>query len=149
MSKQNPLKEAIQSYLDERARTDELFARSYAKKNKNIDECFAYIMGEALKNSIAVASGVEGCAMDNDVVYGMAVHYYDEDDIKVNKLPSNVRTSASTTTPVKPVKLAEEDEKRAREEAVKRLTEEQYALLKKKPSRSKKEVAEVQQMSLF
>lgn len=106
-------------------------------------------MGEALKESSPVVPGVEGCGMDNDVVYGMAVHYYDEDDIKVNKLPSNVRASASTTTPVKPVKLTEEDEKRAHEEAIKRLTEEQYALLKKKPSRSKKEVTEVQQMSLF
>ena len=147
MSKQESIKDAIKSYLDERARTDELFARSYAKKNKSIDECFAYIMGEALKNSIAIASGAKGCAMDNDVVYGMAVHYYDEDDIKVNKLPSNVR--ASTTTPAKPVKLTEEDEKKAREEAIKRLTEEQHALLRKKPTRAKKEVIEVQQMSLF
>lgn len=147
MSKQNPLKEAIQSYLDERAKVDKLFAVAYKKKNKNIDECFAYIMGEAFKESSPVGSGVKGCGMDNDVVYGMAVHYYDEDDIKVNKLPSNVR--ASTTTPAKPVKLTEEDEKKAREEAIKRLTEEQYALLKKKPSRSKKEVTEVQQMSLF
>ena len=128
---------------------DELFAVAYKKKNKNIDECFAYIMGEALKESSPVVPGVEGCGMDNDVVYGMAVHYYDEDDIKVNKLPSNVRASASTTTPAKPVKLTEEDEKQAREEAIKRLTEEQYILLKKKPSRSKKEVTEVQQMSLF
>lgn len=149
MSKQESIKDAIKSYLDERARTDELFARSYAKKNKSIDECFAYIMGEVLKNSINIASGVKGCMMDNDVVYGMAVHYYDEDDIKVNKLPSNVRASASTTTPVKPVKLTEEDEKKAREEAIKRLTEEQYALLKKKPSKAKKESPEVQQMSFF
>lgn len=149
MSKQNPLKEAIQSYLDERAKVDELFAVAYKKKNKNIDECFAYIMGEALKESSPVVPGVEGCGMDNDVVYGMAVHYYDEDDIKVNKLPSNVRASASTTTPAKPVKLTEEDEKKAREEAIKRLTEEQHALLRKKPTRAKKEVIEVQQMSLF
>ena len=149
MSKQNPLKEAIQSYLDERAKVDELFAVAYKKKNKNIDECFAYIMGEALKESSPVVPGVEGCGMDNDVVYGMAVHYYDEDDIKVNKLPSNVRASASTTTPAKPVKLTEEDEKKAREEAIKRLTEEQHALLRKKPTRAKKEVTEVQQMSLF
>ena len=91
--------------------------------------------------------------MDNDVVYGMAVHYYDEDNIKINKLPANVKASASVTSnnasASKLVKLTEEDEKRAREEAVKRLTEEQYALLRKKPSRSKKEVTEVQQMSLF
>ena len=140
MSKQNPLKEAIQSYLDERAKTDELFAVAYKKKNKSIDECCTYIMGEAQKRGNAVC-------MSDEEVFGLAVHYYDEDDIKVNKLPSNVR--ASTTTPAKPVKLTEEDEKKAREEAIKRLTEEQHALLRKKPTRAKKEVIEVQQMSLF
>jgi len=142
MSKQNPLKEAIQSYLDERAKTDELFAVAYKKKNKSIDECCTYIMGEAKKRGNAVC-------MSDEEVFGLAVHYYDEDDIKVNKLPSNVRASASTTTPAKSVKLTEEDEKKAREEAIKRLTEEQHALLRKKPTRAKKEVIEVQQMSLF
>lgn len=142
MSKQNPLKEAIQSYLDERAKADELFAVAYKKKNKSIDECCTYIMGEAKKRGNAVC-------MSDEEVFGLAVHYYDEDDIKVNKLPSNVRASASTTTPAKPVKLTEEDEKKAREEAIKRLTEEQHALLRKRPTRAKKEVIEVQQMSLF
>lgn len=142
MSRQNPLKEAIQSYLDERAKADELFAVAYKKKNKSIDECCTYIMGEAKKRGNAVC-------MSDEEVFGLAVHYYDEDDIKVNKLPSNVRASASTTTPAKSVKLTEEDEKKAREEAIKRLTEEQHALLRKKPTRAKKEVIEVQQMSLF
>ena len=126
MSKQNPLKEAIHSYLDERAK---------------VDECCTYIMGEAKKRGNAVC-------MSDDEVFGLAVHYYDEDNIKINKLPANVKASASVPE-TKPVKLTEEDEKRAREEAIKRLTEEQYALLKKKPSRSKKEVTEVKQMSLF
>ena len=142
MSKQDPLKEAIQSYLDERAKADELFAVAYKKKNKSIDECCTYIMGEAKKRGNAVC-------MSDEEVFGLAVHYYDEDDIKVNKLPSNVRASASTTKPAKSVKLTEEDEKKAREEAIKRLTEEQHALLRKKPTRAKKEVIEVQQMSLF
>lgn len=142
MSKQNPLKEAIQSYLDERAKADELFAVAYKKKKKSIDECCTYIMGEAKKRGNAVC-------MSDEEVFGLAVHYYDEDDIKVNKPPSNVRASASTTTSAKPVKLTEEDEKKAREEAIKRLTEEQHALLRKRPTRTKKEVIEVQQMSLF
>lgn len=140
MSKQNPLKEAVQSYLDERAKADELFAVAYKKKNKSIDECCTYIMGEAKKRGNAVC-------MSDDEVFGLAVHYYDEDNIKINKLPASVKASASPET--KPVKLTEEDERRAREEAIKRLAEEQYVLLKKKPSRSKKEVTEVQQMSLF
>lgn len=133
-------KEAIKSCLDERARTDELFAKSYAKENKNLDECCSYIMGEARKRGNAVA-------MSDTEVFGLAVHYYDEDDIKVNKLPPAARAVASTSP--QPAKLTEEDIQRAREEAIKRLTEEQYVLLKKKSSRGKKEATEVQQMSLF
>lgn len=133
-------KEAIRSYLDGRAGTDELFAKSYAKENKNLDECCSYIMGEANKRGNAVA-------MTDEEVFGMAVHYYDEDDIKISKLPAGTRTTTSTS--LEPVKLTEEDEKTAREAAIKRLAEEQYALLKKKPSRAKNESTEVQQMSLF
>ena len=133
-------KEAIKSYLDERAGTDELFAKSYAKENKNLDECCSYIMGEARKRGKAVA-------MSDTEVFGLAEHYYDEDDIKVNKLPAAARAVASASS--QSVKLTEEDKKKAREEAIKRLTEEQYVLLKKKPLRGKKEAMEVQQMSLF
>ena len=133
-------KEAIKSYLDERAGTDELFAKYYAKENKNLDECCSYIMGEARKRGNAVA-------MSDTEVFGLAVHYYDEDDIKVNKLPAAARAVASASS--QSVKLTEEDKKKAREEAIKRLTEEQYVLLKKKPLRGKKEAMEVQQMSLF
>jgi hypothetical protein len=32
-------KQTIKAYLDERAKTDELFAVSYAKENKNLDDC--------------------------------------------------------------------------------------------------------------
>ena len=88
MEKQNSFKQTIQSYLDNRAKSDELFAIAYRKENKNIDECLAYIMGEALKESSTISSGVKGCGMDNDIVFGMAVHYYDEDDIKVSKQPA-------------------------------------------------------------
>ena len=132
--------EAIKGYLDERARTDELFAKSYAKENKNLDECCAYIMGEAKKRGNAVA-------MTDNEVFGMAVHYYDEDEIKVDKLPAGTRAVASVSS--KPVQLTEEDKQKAREEAIRRLFKEQYALLKKKTPRGKKETTEVQQMSLF
>lgn len=129
----------IKSYLDERAKTDELFTVKYANPKKNIDECFDYIIGEAKKRGNAVC-------MTDDEVFGLAVHYYDEDNIKIDKLPTGCRTSVS---PAK-VELTEEEKKTAREAALKRLADEQYALLKKRPSRAKKEVpTEVQQMSLF
>lgn len=109
MKAPNDFKQAIQSYLDERVKTDELFAKSYAKKNKSIDECYAYIMGEAIRNSANLASNVKGCMMENDVVYGMAVHYYDEDDIKINKLSANVKASVSASAS-KPHKIKEDKE---------------------------------------
>lgn len=141
MEKQDSFKKAIQAYLDNRAKTDELFAKSYVKVGKTLDECCNYILGEAKKQGNAVA-------MSDEEVYGMAVHYYDEDDIKINKLSANAR--ASVSAPVsKVVELSEEDKEKARQEAIKRLAEEQHALLRKKPARAKKEVTEVQQMSLF
>lgn len=102
----NPVKQAIKSYLDNRAKTDELFAVSYAKTNKNIDECFNYVVGEAKKQGNAVY-------LPDDVVFGWAVHYYDEDDIKINRLPANTRVSAKAS-----VELTEEDKEKARDLAV-------------------------------
>ncbi len=81
-------------------------------------------MGEAKKRGNAVC-------MSDEEVFGLVIHYYDEDDIKVNKISANVKTSVSTPV-AKPIKLTEEDKKKAREAAIKRLTEEQYALLRKK-----------------
>lgn len=131
-------KTKIKNYLDERAKNDELFARAYAKPNKNIDECYKYILGEARKKGTEVG-------MSHEEVYGLAVHYYDEDNIKINPVYGCYSVGTSST---REVELTTEDEKAAREAAINRLAEEQYSLLKKRPQRTKKE-ADVQQMSLF
>ena len=70
--------EAIETYLKKLADTDELFARTFAKKNKNLRGCCNYIMSEAQK----AAKGGRCVALSDDEVYNLAVHYYDEDDIK-------------------------------------------------------------------
>ena len=46
-------KATIQAYLEERARTDELFAVSYAKEYKDIDNCITYIL---TRSSVADAT---------------------------------------------------------------------------------------------
>lgn len=136
-------KTKIKNYLDERAKNDELFAKAYAKTNKSIDECYKYILGEARKKGTAVG-------MSHEEVYGLAVHYYDEDDIRVNPVSGYVQASASDDDETKEVKLTAEEEKQAREEAIHRLAEEQYRKMKKRPQRARKEENEsVQQMSLF
>ena len=70
----------IQAYLDNRAKTDSLFAETYKKANKSIKECCKYIYSKARE----LAKGSNSVGIDDATVYGWAVHYYDEDDIKVD-----------------------------------------------------------------
>ena len=126
----------IADYLKQRAEEDTLFAPKFANPNKSIDECCRYILGAARKRGTAVA-------MSDSEVFGLAVHYYDEKDIKIEKVSAGCSVSSSQK-----VKLTEEEKKIAREVAIKRLAEEQYQLLKKKPAKKKADT-NVQQMSLF
>lgn len=61
-------KRTIQVYLAQRAMEDELFAVTYKKANKNINDCCTYILNEVRK------SGCNG--FTDGEVYSMAVHYY-------------------------------------------------------------------------
>lgn len=70
-------KTAIQNHLNGLAANDELFAETLKKPKKNIDECITYIFNQVQK------SGYNG--FEDDEIFGMAIHYYDEDDIKVGK----------------------------------------------------------------
>ena len=126
----NTVKEAIKNYLDERAKTDELFATAYAKPNKNIDECFNYIVGEAKKQGNAVY-------LSDDVVFGWAVHYYDEDDIKINKLPANTKVSTTAN-----IELSEEDKEKARKHAIKSFEKQCVAEMKAAEEAKAKKEAE-------
>lgn len=98
MKSTNNFNETIKAYLDQRAQEDELFAVSYAKESKNIKDCCSYITSQAKKQAS------NGCAaISDDVVFGWAVHYYDEDNIKVEKT-SNMRVSVNNSAPKKEVK---------------------------------------------
>lgn len=105
MKTTNHFKNTIQKYLEDRAKSDELFAASYAKPNKNIDECCNYILQEVQK------SGCNG--FSDDEIFGMAVHYYDEDDIK-NVKPVNAKVVVNHT-----IEFTEEDKRKAKEAALK------------------------------
>ena len=77
---------AIKTYLDGVAEKDELFAKSYKKPNKSIKECCTFLMNEAKK---AAKNGCFACK--DEEVYGLAMHYYDEDDIEVGEAPANAK----------------------------------------------------------
>lgn len=87
-------KKVIREYLEQRAKQDTLFAVTYAKPNKTIDGCCNYILKEARKRGNAVC-------MRDDEVFGLAVHYYDEDNIKdVKPVSATVTTSAPASAPI-------------------------------------------------
>ncbi len=77
MKASDGFKTAIENYLKEMAATDELFAETLKKPAKNINDCINYIFTTVQKSGINGYSDAE--------VFGMAVHYYDEDDIKPGK----------------------------------------------------------------
>ncbi|MDO4172159.1 MAG: PcfK-like family protein [Prevotellaceae bacterium] len=135
-------KQAIKAYLDERAKTDELFAVSYAKVNKNLNDCVTFILNQA--KAIAQEGG---CGMTDDEVYSLATHYYDEDNIEVGKA-INCGVIVNHR-----VELSEQEKAEAREKALKAYQAEELRKIQQHSSRPKptpKAVKqEVSQPSLF
>jgi len=107
MKTSNAFKETIKNYLDKRASEDELFAVTYKKETKNLDECCNYVMKCAKDGACNGYSDEE--------VFGWAVHYYDEDDIKDIK-PVSGKAIVNHT-----VELTEEDKAEAKAEAMKQV----------------------------
>lgn len=99
------IKEEIKKYLDNRAKEDALFAERYAKEHKSIDECVEYVISCAYEKGAG-----KNIAVSRDEVFGWAVHYYDEDDVKIKK----IGTSATTS---KNVELTEEEKQELKKEA--------------------------------
>ncbi len=129
-------KAAIQNYLEYRAMTDDLFAPRYANPAKNIDDCITYILNEVQK------SGMNG--FDDDEIYSMAMHYYDEDDIEIGK-PISCKVMVNHH-----VELTEEEKQNARRKAIEQY---QQMELNKLQSRAKQKSSAPQttnvQPSLF
>lgn len=123
-------KQTIQTYLENRASTDELFAVQYADPKKNIDDCTTYILNQVR------ASGCNGFA--DEEIYAMALHYYDEPDIEVGK-SVNCRVVVNHT-----IELTEEEKTQARRDAMKRAESEAYAKLTQRKTSPKKQTDTLQ-----
>ncbi len=109
MKATDPFKETIKNYLANLSKSDSLLTETLKKPKKNIDDCVTYILTEVKK------SGKNGFA--DDEIFGMALHYYDEDSIVVGKsissqvvvnhsLPPTPKAKVST-----PPKKSESDKK--------------------------------------
>lgn len=128
-------KRTIQAYLAQRAMEDELFAVTYKKANKNINDCCTYILNEVRK------SGCNG--FTDGEVYSMAVHYYDEDNIEIGK-PINARVMVNHT-----VELTPEEKDEARKQAIQRVQNETYTRMAQRKPNTKKESNNGQMTLIF
>ena len=119
-------RQTIKAYLDERAQNDELFAVSYAKENKNMDDCVTFILNQVKRSKCM--------GLTDEEVYSLAVHFFDEDDIEIgNSIACNVIVNHT-------VELTEEEKAKARQEALKEYQAEQLRKMQKRrhPKRNPK-----------
>jgi len=128
-------KRTIQAYLSQRAAEDILFAGTYKKVGKNIDDCCTYILNQVQK------SGCNG--FTDGEVYSMAIHYYDEDNIEIGK-PINARVTVNHT-----VELTPEEKDEARKQAIQRVQNETYTRMAQRKPATKKESNNGQMTLIF
>lgn len=107
----------IKAYLDKRAAEDELFAKSYAKEKKSIKECCNYIISEVKKSG--------RCGFADDEIFGMAVHYYDEDDL------GTIPTANAKVVVNHEIQLTEEEKAAAKARALARFEEDEKRRLER------------------
>ena len=139
MKASDSFKRTIGDYLTVRANTDEQFAKSFAKPGKSVDECCNFIL-----NTVK-ASGSNG--FEDDEIYGIAVHYYDEDNLDPKYLKAvggeAVVNHRVTLSDKDKEELAEKARKDYYDECLRRQREQMQP--KKKPAKQQ----EAQQLSLF
>src|SRR5690606_23071314 len=83
MKSTDNFKKVIQEHIDSAAKRDPEFAEKVKNPKKNIDDCITYILNTVKK------SGCNG--FEDQEIFGMAVHYYDEENIKPgNKITGQV-----------------------------------------------------------
>lgn len=111
-------KKTIQDYLDNRAKSDTVFAVAYGNSEKSIDECINYIFKKVLET---------GCnGFENDEIFGFALHYYDEIDLTIDK-DYSMRVIVNHI-----VELTDEEKAEAKEKAVREIINEEKNKLKSK-----------------
>lgn len=128
----------ISEYLNLRAATDPLFAPQLKKPHKNIEDCITYILKQVQQ------SGCNG--FEDDEIYSMAVHYYDEDNLEVgSRVACHVVVNHT-------IVLSEEEKAEARKQAIQQYQAQELRRLqepKRVKSKTSTESEQAQQASLF
>ena len=128
----------ISEYLNLRAATDPLFASKLMKPHKNIEDCITYILRQVQQ------SGCNG--FEDDEIYSMAIHYYDEDDLEVGS-PVACHVVVNHT-----IVLSEGEKAEARKQAIQQYQAQELSKLqepKRVKSKTSTDSEQARQASLF
>lgn len=133
----------IWNHLQKMAEQDEVFAEKLKDEKHSMSGCMEFIMGEARKQA------TNGCAMIEDsVVYGWAVHYYDE-EVKEPEVKTQVTITAnkSANEPERAKKAPQCDKKAEKVKSI--AAKEKAAQNEPKQSNGEPEEKKFIQLSLF
>ena len=135
MKSTNHFQNTIKAYLDKRAEIDLLFSFRYSLPEKKLEDCITYILNQVQK------SGCNG--FHDDEIFGMAVHFYVEDNIEIGKPMHNAQIAVNHV-----VVLTAEEKEQARQNAIQKAQDEAYRKMTQ-PTKKAKKVALTIQPSLF
>lgn len=132
----DPFQRAIEAYVKAQARKDLKFMQKLRAEGKSIEGCCDYIYSE-------VQSSKRKGFLDEEV-FGMAMHYFQEDDVKAKK-------GSRPTVVVNHVpELTEAEKEAAREEARQKVLQDEMDKIQKKGKyKPKKEDKSEENPTLF
>lgn len=116
-------KEIIKSYLDNRAKEDELFRTRYEATTRTIDDVVTYILNEVQRSGC--------CGFADEEIFSMAVHVIDEPAIEIGKpLQCGVVVNRH-------IELTEEEKAEQHKAALQRYRDEELRKIRQRNSRPK------------
>lgn len=131
-------KETIKSYLDNRAKEDELFRAKYETTERTIDDVVTYIFNEVQKSGC--------CGFADEEIFSLAVHVIDEPTLEIgNPLSCDVVVNRH-------IDLTEEEKAEQRAEALRRYQDEELRKLQSrnsKPRATKPQATKQPEPTLF
>lgn len=131
--------DVIMAYLKRFAERDETFKKKLENEKKSISECCDFIASEVNRMGV--------CGLTDAEVFGLAVHYYDEEDVKIEL--NNMQYHAVAN---QPIELTDDEKAEAKKKALEdyqRQMYNEYLSKNKKKETTKKETPEAVQLSLF
>ena len=122
------MEKVIEAYINKLASVDPKFKKRVDNPAKNIDDCLTYI--------INTVKDAKKAGWADSEIFGMAIHYYDEDDIKLGS-----RNNPSSYSVNHVVELTDKEIAEKKKEALDKVMKDEEARLKKKSAPKKKVVA--------